>query len=125
MLHFGNASTQLEPDQNNTLQNLVREIQKITDYAPFLDKDIHIQIVGHTNKGGSEDTNMSLSQARADVVLSTLVSKGLKTNNLSAVGVGTKKPLGDEFTVEDKKINRSVSFNVILTDAPRRKSLAP
>jgi OOP family OmpA-OmpF porin len=68
---------------------------------------------------------MSLSQARADVVLSTLVSKGLKTNNLSAVGVGTKKPLGDEFTVEDKKINRSVSFNVILTDAPRRKSLVP
>ncbi len=125
VLLFGEGSTKLEPSQNNTLQNLAKEIKKIFNYAQLYNKNVHIEIIGHTDEGGSEETNTIVSQARADAVLSTLVSKGIKKTNLSAVGVGTKKPLRDEITVEDKKINRSVSFKVILTDASNTEALHP
>ena len=125
VIHFQEGDTQVEPDQNNTFQNLVIEIQKVTNNAQFLNKNVHIEIVGHTNKGGSEEKNMLLSQARANVVLSILVSKGIKNNNISVVGVGTKKPLHNESMVDARKFNRSVSFKVILTDTSKRKAFYP
>lgn len=125
VLRFGEGNTQLEPSQDNTLQTLVREIKKLSDSAPSLDKDVYIEIVGHTDKGGSEETNTLFSQARADAVLSILVSKGVKTANISAVGVGTKQPLRQEFTLNDKKNNRSVSFKVILSDVSNKEAVHP
>jgi len=121
VIRFEEGNTQLEPGQDNTLQNLTRETQKITNAAPFLHKEMLIEIIGHASKSGSKEKNMLLSQARADAVLSALVSKGVKKMNLSAVGEEAKKTLSDELTVEDKSFNRSSSFKVILTDTPKKK----
>ena len=66
---------------------------------------------------------MRLSQARALSVLSTLVSKGIEPANLTTVGVGSREPLG--VTAQDKELNRSVSFKVILSDASTKQRLNP
>lgn len=125
VLRFGEGSAKLEPSQNNTLQSLVREFKKILNYAQLYNRNVHIEIIGHTNEDGLEETNTIVSQARANTVLSTLVSKGIKKTNLSAVGVGAKEPLHNEFKQKDKELNRSVTFKVTLTDASNREALHP
>ncbi len=62
---------------------------------------------------------LRLSQVRADAVLSTLVSHGLKKNILAAIGVGTRE-WQNESTKANKESNRRVSFKVLLT-APQQK----
>lgn len=125
VLLFAEGTTQLIPGQDKTLLALVGEIKKLSDFAGALDKDVRIQIVGHTDNTGAEQTNMKLSQARGEAILSTLVSLGLKATNLSSVGVGTREPLQNDLTVQDKALNRSVTFKVILTDASNRGTTRP
>ncbi|MBD2087955.1 OmpA family protein [Trichocoleus sp. ST-U3] len=121
LLFFTEGSTQLEPDQEIMIENLIKEVKKLTNAAPYLGKNVQIEILGHANKIGSEQRNMILSQGRADAILSTLVSQGIKKTNLSAVGVGTKEILDKETTQQDRSLNRSVSFKVKITDTSGRE----
>jgi OOP family OmpA-OmpF porin len=123
IIRFAKGTTQLKPGQDDTLAKLVREIEKLSDFALSLNKDVRIKIVGHTDERGLENTNMILSQARADAILSTLVSKGFDPTNLEAVGVGSTEPLKNEFGVQESEINRSVSFKVTITDKPNSSTL--
>lgn len=126
VLYFGVGTAQLEPGQEDTLQKLVREIQKVSDYALFSGKGVQIKILGHTDKKGSKEVNIRLSQARAQAILSTFVSQGIKTTYLSAEGTHTRESLHTELTEQDDKVfNRTVSFEVILTDAPNRGTVHP
>ena len=125
VLHFVTGATELEPGQDDTLQKLISQIQKLSDSAPFLGKNVQIKILGHTNKEGTKEANIRLSQARAQAILSTFASQGIKTTNLSAEGVSQSEPLHAELTEQDKVFNRSVSFKVILTDAPNRGTARP
>lgn len=114
--------TQLLPGQDSKIQNLVKEIQKLSNSAQSINKGIRIQIVGHTDAGGSENANITLSQARAQKVLSTLVSQGLKATNFTTQGVGSREPLPDKLSKQGKIFNRRVSFKVFLTDTLNRKA---
>ncbi len=125
VLYFSQGSTKLEPGQDDTLETLVSQIQKLLDTAHFLDKDVQIKILGHTDKAGSKEANLRLSQARAQAVLSTFVSQGIKTTHLSAEAVNPSEPLPNELTQQDEGLNRRVSFKVILIDAPNRATANP
>lgn len=112
ILYFVKGKTQLLPSEDAKLQAVVKEIRTITDIAPSFQKDIHIEIIGHADSNGSEEDNLRLSQARANAILSTLISQGLKVSDLTAVGVGSR-----ESTQKNQELNRRVSFKVFLTDA--------
>ena len=123
VLYFVLGTTQLESGQDDTLQKLVSEVQQLLKSALFSGKDVQIKLLGHTDKQGSKEANIRLSQARAEAILSTLVSQGIKTSNLSAESANTK-PLDTELIEQDKVFNRTVSFKVILTDAPNRGTVS-
>ena len=63
-------------------------------------------IEGHTDSDGSEISNQKLSQQRADVVRNALIERGLKAENLSAVGYGESKPVASNKTAAGKAKNR-------------------
>lgn len=111
ILYFVKGDTQLLPSEDDKLQAVVKEIRTLTDITPS-HNDIHIKIIGHADSNGSEEDNLRLSQARANAILSTLVSQGLKVSNLTAVGVGSR-----ETTQNNQELNRRVSFKVFLMDA--------
>lgn len=125
VLFFEPGKAILKNDQDPTLQNLFKELNKLTDYAEYLNKDIRLQIIGRTQKIRGEKENILLSKTRASVILSTLRAKGIKTTNFSILGVGSSQPLSKGLTEQDQKMNRSVTFKVILTDTRNRGTIQP
>jgi outer membrane protein OmpA-like peptidoglycan-associated protein len=73
---------------------------------------LKVDVIGHTDGTGSEGTNVRLSRARAEWVLSALEAKGVRDLAIAILGVGASRPLRAEDTPEDRAFNRSVTFRV-------------
>ncbi|MGE0308734.1 MAG: OmpA family protein, partial [Acidimicrobiia bacterium] len=89
---------------------------------PILDKvaalalkyaGVSISVDGHTDTTGSAESNLALSQARADAVRDALVSRGVPAAQLSAKGYGETQPLLPDDSEENKAKNRRVVFSVV------------
>lgn len=115
---FPKRSLRLTPRQKATLRKLSSEIKHLLDSGQVLHKNVLVKIVGHANEKASETNNLILSQARANAVLSALVSQGFNPNYFEAVGVGSTKYRAAELGVAKSEINRSVSFEVAIADNP-------
>jgi OOP family OmpA-OmpF porin len=115
LLFFSEGTTEFFPGEDKKLKNLVLEIQKLLDAAKYVDKNVGIQIVGHTDLTGTETRNIALSQARANKILSYLSSQGINTSNFTTIGVADSQPLRLGL-VEDNKLSRRVSFKILLSD---------
>lgn len=72
----------------------------------------NIVVEGHTDSRGSRDTNMTLSQNRADAVMNFLVSNGVLKESITAVGRGPDVPVADNGTREGRQQNRRVEIIV-------------
>ncbi len=73
---------------------------------------IHIEIFGHTDNSGTEDTNRELSQARAETVASHLKFRGVSRSRMRAQGFGSSRPIADNATEEGRQMNRRVEFKI-------------
>jgi succinyl-CoA synthetase beta subunit len=71
---------------------------------------IKTRVEGHTDSKGSDESNMTLSQKRADAVANYLTTQGLAKQRVSAKGYGESKPIGDNATEEGRAKNRRVEF---------------
>lgn len=116
IITFQLGTITLSPGQEQKINSLVREINKLSSAAPLHNKDVQIQVIGHTSYSGAEDKNLLLSQNRAYTILSQLKSQGLVNTELTAIGVGTKQSLLPKANISQEEINRSVTFKVFLTD---------
>jgi outer membrane protein OmpA-like peptidoglycan-associated protein len=76
-------------------------------------KDLKIEIGGHTDDKGSDEYNKTLSNSRAISVMNYLSSKGIGKTRLTAVGYGESTPVVVNDTDENRAINRRVEFKVL------------
>lgn len=74
--------------------------------------DANIEIGGHTDSVGDASMNQSLSEARANSVVSYLISKGTPAERLSAVGYGENNPIADNDTRDGRTVNRRIELQV-------------
>ena len=70
-----------------------------------------VAIYGHTDNTGTDAVNQPLSEKRALAVKDFLVAQGV-ANKLTAQGLGSTSPIGDNATTEGKKANRRVEINI-------------
>jgi outer membrane protein OmpA-like peptidoglycan-associated protein len=115
ILLFQEGTTELLPDEVGKLENINLETKKFIDAAKSLRKNVQIQIIGHTNRIGTEQRNIQLSQARANVILSYLVSKGINKEYFTTVGLGSTQPINSRLG-PDRPKSRRVNFKVSITD---------
>lgn len=88
---------------------------KLNEVAEALTKgnpDANITIEGHTDSQGARDHNMGLAQRRADAVKAQLVSRGVASDRIKAVGVGPDRPVADNKSAEGRANNRRVEIIV-------------
>jgi outer membrane protein OmpA-like peptidoglycan-associated protein/tetratricopeptide (TPR) repeat protein len=98
-------SWQLKSESVSELNHLV---SLLSDY-----KDIIIEIGGYTDSTGSDEYNLILSEKRALSVMNYLIGKGISPDRLKYKGYGNRSPIGDNVTVEGRKLNRRTEIRII------------
>ena len=74
--------------------------------------DDRVKIEGHTDATGGTEFNQKLSERRADAVKTVLVARGVKPEQISAIGYGETKPVAPNDTAENKAKNRRVELHI-------------
>ena len=104
-VQFATGKSTLKSDSHELLDTIVELLEK---YKGIL----HVNVEGHTDSQGNDESNMKLSQARAEAVVAYLVEKGIDPERLSPKGFGETKPIGDNDTKEGREQNRRVEFRI-------------
>lgn len=88
------------------------EKEKLAVVGTFMNKypDTTAVIEGHSDRVGTDDYNMKLSQRRAESVVTYLVDElHIARDRLSAVGYGERRPIADNSTAEGQQANRRIN----------------
>lgn len=91
-------------------KNMIKEGAKILNSEDF--KMLKVEVRGHTDDVGKEESNMILSQNRANSVMAELVKNGVSSDRITAVGFGETMPIADNKTADGRAKNRRVDFDV-------------
>lgn len=104
-IEFEVSSATLTPRGMKVLDELVPIIQS--------DKDLKLEIGGHTDNYGDPKFNQLISHARAVAVAQYLASKGVDGRRLVSKGYGESKPIASNKTKDGRKQNRRVTFDAL------------
>ena len=77
-------------------------------------KNVYIEVQGHTDNVGSEEINLKLGQKRADAVVRYLsMQHGFPLFRMNAISYGEYKPIADNKTAAGRAQNRRVTLVVL------------
>src|SRR5690606_17831624 len=71
---------------------------------------VKIEIRGHTDNIGDDQSNLILSQKRAKGVFNYLVKEGISSERLTSRGFGEKDPIANNNTISGRANNRRTEF---------------
>ena len=104
-VHFETGSAELKSSSTKELNELVKYMK----YKPKM----KIEIGGHTDNVGADDSNLSLSRKRAESVKKYLIKKGIGVDRLTAKGYGETKPVASNDTDKGKAMNRRTEVIIL------------
>jgi outer membrane protein OmpA-like peptidoglycan-associated protein len=100
---FNSGSANIQPQS----LGIVRQISQVL----LQEETMRLNIVGHTDSDGNDDTNLKLSKDRAMAVKNALVDiYNISADRLQTDGKGESIPVGDNGTADGKAQNRRVEF---------------
>lgn len=76
-------------------------------------KNVYVEVQGHTDNVGSEEYNFQLGEKRAEAVRRYLSMKGVPLNRLSTISYGEAEPVADNSTRDGRNQNRRVVLVVL------------
>jgi outer membrane protein OmpA-like peptidoglycan-associated protein len=85
LLYFETGSTKLTSDSQKTLSDITQTINA--------NDSQDISVIGHADRAGNRDYNMTLSTKRATEVVRLLVQQGVKPEYVKATSHGEENPL--------------------------------
>ncbi len=106
------ASLEFENGKADILPAMHADLDKLAGF--LLDHPVFkLHISGHTDSQGSEESNLRLSQARADAIKAYLMYQfKINSSRITATGFGSARPLVVERDDHDRKLNRRVEFDI-------------
>ncbi len=106
------ASLEFENGKADILPSMHADLDKLANF--LIDHpDFSLNISGHTDSQGSEDSNLRLSQARADAIKAYLIYEfRIDGSRITVTGFGSAKPLVEEISDHNRKLNRRVEFDI-------------
>ena len=76
-------------------------------------RNVYLEIQGHTDSTGSQDYNMKLGSERAEAVRRYLNKQGVALNRMSTISYGASEPVESNKTKEGRSKNRRVVVIVL------------
>lgn len=113
------ANVFFDLDSYNLRKESFIELDK---FAEFLNqnKDLNIELQGHTDAQGDDKRNMELSANRAKAVLDYLVKKGVDSNRLTSKGYGETQP--NTVEIDGKMVTLTEAYINSLESAKDRRA---
>ena len=90
--------------------------QRLSDFADKLKNDnrnVYLEIQGHTDAAGSDTINDRLGEERAEAVRLFMNQHGVPLNRMSTISYGKKDPVADNKTRAGRAQNRRVVLIVM------------
>ncbi len=103
---FASGSAELTENGSATLDRVADVLTR----AMSVDRQVRIEIAGHTDDRGDEAANLALSQARAETVWDYLAGQGVAAARLLPVGYGEAQPVAENTTAAGRAQNRRIEF---------------
>jgi outer membrane protein OmpA-like peptidoglycan-associated protein len=107
-INFEPSSAVITQDSLPTLDRAVTALTAAFGAVP----NLNVAIEGHTDSDGSAGSNQSLSERRANAVLTYLSDRGVPADRLTAAGFGADRPIADNATPEGRSQNRRIEFTI-------------
>jgi outer membrane protein OmpA-like peptidoglycan-associated protein len=104
-IFFETAKWDLKPESMTELDLVVKYLRE--------NPNLKIEISGHTDNVGSQASNQSLSEKRAQAVVDYLKEKGIDQARLIAKGYGQTKPAYPNDSDENRAKNRRIEFEIL------------
>ncbi len=102
-IYFDTGKSDLKPESEQAIGEIGKLLKK--------DANLKVFVVGHTDNVGGLESNMKLSQDRADAVMQALVkTHGIAASRMKAFGNGPYAPVSTNDTDEGKAKNRRVEL---------------
>jgi outer membrane protein OmpA-like peptidoglycan-associated protein len=102
---FVTGKSELLPAARDQLDQVAAALKDQGDVKPIV-------VEGYTDSVGSDATNQKLSKDRAESVRAYLVSKGVPSEKITAVGKGEANPVASNDTPDGRANNRRVEIVV-------------
>jgi outer membrane protein OmpA-like peptidoglycan-associated protein len=115
---FASGQSTLLPIAEKTLSDVAKALLELPSQS-------RISVVGYTDSVGSSENNQRLSQQRAQSVRDFLVTRGVPSERLDAVGRGEEQPVASNDTPEGRANNRRVELIVSDTSQASLQTGAP
>jgi outer membrane protein OmpA-like peptidoglycan-associated protein len=105
-------SLEFESGKADILPSMHEDLSKLGNF--MLDHPhIDLTISGHTDSEGRPEANLRLSQERADAIKAYLVYEyKIPSSRITAIGYGGSRPIVEEKTEDDRRLNRRVEFEI-------------
>ncbi len=101
-INFDTGKSNIRDESKPIIQQIVQMLKE--------NPDLKIGVEGHTDNVGTPASNKTLSEARANSVVSAITAQGISADRLSPVGYGQDKPVADNSTEEGRAQNRRVEL---------------
>lgn len=111
---FSDDSVQFDFDKGDLTDEDKIVLSNFAARIKAQNKNVHIEIQGHTDSIGTEEYNLWLGQVRAESVRNYLYTQhGVSLHRMSTFSYGESKPLVENDTPENRAMNRRITFVVI------------
>ena len=101
-------------DRSNLSKEAKAALDEFSNTIKAANKNIYLEIQGHTDSIGTKEYNMMLGQARADRVMRYLhIKHGIPLHRLNTFSYGESRPIVDNKTRSNRAKNRRVTLVVI------------
>ncbi len=102
-IYFDTGKATIKPESANAIKEIAKLLQA--------DPNLKVHVVGHTDNVGGIDSNMKLSQARAEAVQQSLIGDhGIAASRLTAHGCGQFAPVASNDAEDGRAKNRRVEL---------------
>jgi outer membrane protein OmpA-like peptidoglycan-associated protein len=101
-IHFDTGKATIKPDSENILSEIAKLLQQ--------NADLKLRVEGHTDNQGNATANQTLSEKRAQAVVTWLTAHNVPAGRLTAKGLGQTQPVADNSSEDGRAKNRRVEL---------------